>query len=204
VNWLDIGRQHFAAFGNVNGRVSLCAKVLAHVSSMRAISEGNSGSVSGRRERAARRRVPQQVRVYGGVNNGCRGAALGRVQKGPARVHVQPTAGRGGDGMPHRQDTPNTKPSDAILPEAVHLLVYVRVVLLRKHFPAIGQWRFVLWARKTHRSDCTEKAHAARRPTYPATDRRIKIPRRVQMAVLQQTARKSSQRSPFPQRRCVF
>lgn len=38
VERLDIGRQHLAAFGDVDGGVALCAKVLAHGSSVRAVS----------------------------------------------------------------------------------------------------------------------------------------------------------------------
>jgi hypothetical protein len=47
VNRLDIDRQHLTALGDVNGRVALGAKVLAHVSSMGTVPHSDKGRVSG-------------------------------------------------------------------------------------------------------------------------------------------------------------
>jgi hypothetical protein len=102
VEGLDIGRQNLAALGDVNGGVTLCAELSAHVSSMRTMSGKNYWRISSGFGGASRGGGVTKVGVDGGVNSGCRGALKG-MQCLPARVQVQaqvqaPRAVRSGDG----------------------------------------------------------------------------------------------------------
>ena len=72
---LDIGRQHFAAFGNVNGGIALGAKVSAHAASMGTVAHWCGGGLWGDSGSASRGGV-LEVSVDGGVNSGCRGALV--------------------------------------------------------------------------------------------------------------------------------
>lgn len=47
VDGLDVGGQHLATLGDVDGRVALCAEVLAHISSVGTVPCGDKGRVTG-------------------------------------------------------------------------------------------------------------------------------------------------------------
>jgi hypothetical protein len=71
-----------------------CAKVPAHVSSVRTVSSGNESSVLGGSWSASWGGVGNGERLSGGVNSGCRGAG---VYKFPARRVQAPAAGKSCD-----------------------------------------------------------------------------------------------------------
>jgi hypothetical protein len=85
VRRLDVGWQHFAGLRNIHARVDVCAKVLAHISAVGAVSDRDERGVSRGIGSASRGRVCEACWV-GGVN--LRGAGR-RMQQAAARVREQ-------------------------------------------------------------------------------------------------------------------
>ena len=124
---LDVGGQHLAGLGDVHMRMDVCARVSAHVAAVGAVSDGYEGSVSRGLVGPSRGGVCD-ARGVGGVVNSCRGAIC-RVQQTAARERqCQRGGGDCAPGQPpcHCGERVICSAQAAIVPEATHLLVYLR------------------------------------------------------------------------------
>lgn len=125
----DVGGQDLAGLGDVHVGVNVGARVSTHIAAVRAVSDGYEGSVSRGLGGPSRGCVCDSRRV-GGVADSFRGAFC--MQQAAARAQERNRQReRGGDcasGQPpsHCCERVIGSAQAAIVPEATHLLVYLR------------------------------------------------------------------------------